>query len=76
MTEWLLGRIKLEYLSECRTNSLRTWKKDTADRKGPYQSTRNRMAEVPSSSLDLVWTYELAWLHQTGFLALLLSCEG
>lgn len=53
MTEWLLGRIKLEYLSECRTNSLRTWKKDTADRKGPYQSTRNRMAEVPSSSLDL-----------------------
>lgn len=53
MTEWLLGRIKLGYLSECRTNSLRTWKKDTADRKGPYQSTRNRMAEVPSSSLDL-----------------------
>lgn len=53
MTEWLLGRIKLGYLSGCRTNSLRTWKKDTADRKGPYQSTRNRMAEVPSSSLDL-----------------------
>lgn len=49
----VIGANKVGYLSECRTSSIRTWKKDTADRKRPYESTRNRMAEVPSSSLDL-----------------------
>lgn len=51
------GENKVGYLSECRNSSLETslrnWKKDKVDRKEPNESSRNKMADVPSSSTKL-----------------------